>query len=122
MQVLRQVLHLDNRRGGSVKSEKPEKLVKATDDTAVVRSKSGYTGVIREEVWVDETNRIAKYNLAYINSQLCQTDNGRTLGYDNAHGFHERHYMGKSEVVKFSTYEATAKTFYAEVQSLKERS
>ena len=28
-------------------------------------------------------------------------DNGRILGYDNAHGVHERHYQGSVEVVPF---------------------
>jgi len=65
------------------------KLRKATDDSMTLRSASGNTGQIREEVWVNPKGEVVRYNLAYINFHLCQTDNGRALGYDNAHGFHE---------------------------------
>jgi hypothetical protein len=64
---------------------------KAVDDSDQVRCKSGSYGVIREEVYVDDYEAVVKYNLAFIHFGLCQQDNGRVLGYDNAHGHHERH-------------------------------
>jgi hypothetical protein len=87
-----------------------------------VRSKSGQTGIVREEVWVNSKNKVVKYNLAYINFRLCQSDNGRVLGYDNAHGHHERHFMGAKVASAFTTYIDKSAGFYAEVNKLKEES
>lgn len=58
-------------------------------------------GIIREEVFQDSQGRIAKYNLAFIHFGLCTVDNGRVLGYDNAHGTHERHLDGKGTGDRF---------------------
>lgn len=88
----------------------------------IVRSKSGHTGIIREEVWANAKHEVVKYNLAYINFSLCQTDDGRVLGYDNAHGYHERHSMGTAEATTFSTYAEKSARFYAEVKKLREAS
>ncbi len=98
------------------------KLRKATADTFTLRSASGSKGQVHEEVWVNSKDEVVKYNLAYINFNLCQIDNGRVLGYDNAHGFHERHLCGVAEKVEFTTYEAKADEFYREVAKLKEQS
>src|SRR5579875_1577134 len=78
---------------------KPRKVI---DDLHTVRSQSGQRGKIREEVWVDEQGQVVKYNLAYINFTLYAADNARILGYDNAHGYHERHFKGSAEKVEFS--------------------
>jgi hypothetical protein len=48
-------------------------------------------------------------------------DNGRVLGFDNAHGTHERHYMGEVKAVDFAGYTATADRFYREVGALRRR-
>lgn len=103
-------------------AKKPRpKLRKATDDAMTIRSASGKAGLIREEVWVNSKGEVVRYNLAYINFSLCQADNGRVLGYDNAHGFHERHSCGVAEKVGFTTYEVKANEFYEEVARLKEK-
>ena len=102
--------------------KKPPKLRKVTDDTFTVRSKSGNPGVIREEVWVDAKNQVVRYNLAYVDFHLCQADNGRAVGYDNAHGYHERHFRGSATKADFTTYERKAKAFYDEVRKLREES
>lgn len=78
-------------------------------------------GILKEEVWVNEENEVVKYSLAYINHAICSEDNGRVLGYDNAHGEHERHQMGKVEVVPFTTYRACVGLFLAEVRDWRER-
>ncbi len=65
---------------------------------------------------------MVKYNLAYIDFHLCQSDNGRVVGYDNAHGFHEKHFKGTVTKVGFTTYERKAKAFYTEVRKLREES
>jgi hypothetical protein len=80
---------------------------KAVDDIDQVRSKSGSHGIIREEVYVDTADAVVKYNLVFIHPGLCQHDNGRVLGYDNAHGHHERHWMGSAQAVGFISYERT---------------
>jgi hypothetical protein len=48
-------------------------------------------------------------------------DNGRVLGYDNAHGYHHRHYMGKVEAYDFSSYEATVERFQIEWSEIVKR-
>jgi hypothetical protein len=89
------------------------------DEVAQVRCVSGM-GMIREEVWQDDTGRVAKYNLAFINHGLFRGDNGRVLGYDNAHGKHERHFKGAVEEIGFPGYESLLMRFLGEVRYLKE--
>ena len=92
----------------------PDQLLQ--DERNVIRKKLG-RGLIRLEVWghISKAGRIVtRYNLAYINLSINQTDSGRVLGYDNAHGFHHRHYMGKIEAVAFVSFELTSKLFASE--------
>lgn len=69
---------------------------------------------MRREVWEDEQGRVARYNLAYINYSIFQGDNGRVVGYDNAHGFHHRHFMGEVEPVQFKNFEDIEERFQAD--------
>jgi hypothetical protein len=69
---------------------------------------------LRREVWVDEQEPVVRYNLAYINLSIYQDNNGRVVGYDNAHGFHHRHYMGAITPVKFSSLEDIEEKFQAD--------
>ena len=62
-------------------------------------------GTLRREVWIDETGKVTRHNLAYINHELHQRDNGRVVGYDNAHGGHHRHYFGVVTPVAFVSFE-----------------
>lgn len=73
--------------------------------------------VLKEEIWT-ENGRVVEYNLAYINQRVFRGDHGRVLGFDNSHGFHHRHSMGAVEAIEFTTYEALAERFYAEVHAL----
>lgn len=73
--------------------------------------------VLKEQVWFED-GKVTAYSLAYINLQRCSVDNGRLLGYDNSHGFHHRHFMGKVEAVDFTTYAAHVKRFIEEVHEL----
>lgn len=66
--------------------------------------------------------KIVKYSLAYIDFSIYAGDNGRVLGYDNAHGFHERHYMGKVEQIAFTTYTEQFERFIAEVRQWRRKS
>lgn len=92
-----------------------------------LKPKSG-GGLLSYEVWgLKEHGKIVitRYNLAYINHAIYRGDNGRVLGFDNAHGYHHRHFMGKVEPVEFESYEATLERFQKEwlkiVKSLGDR-
>ena len=97
------------RRGG---------LLKDTDDEARFWCAGG-VGILREEVWVDATGEVIQYNLAFLMPHLAGIDNGRVLGYDNAHGVHERHFMGHVSLIEFDGYTALAKGFYRETEALR---
>ena len=75
-------------------------------------------GQLRFEVWARTSpggeQKVTRYSLAYINPLLHAGDNGRVLGYDNAHGVHHRHCFGKVEPVAAATYEAIVERFSAE--------
>jgi len=52
-------------------------------------------GVLKELVEQEQpSGKLRHYSLAYINPLIYAGDNGRVLGYDNAHGFAHRHHMG----------------------------
>jgi hypothetical protein len=78
-------------------------------------------GCLRRQIWVNRDGRIARYRLAYINHRICQQDNGRVLGYDNAHGYHHRHYFGSVEPVDFTSFESIEQRFEQEFQLLHQR-
>ena len=86
---------------------------KVQDVSNRLSSKYG-NGVLRREVWVDGKGKVVRYNLAYINHSVFQGDNGRVLGYDNAHGFHHRHYKGKVETIDFLSFEDVENRFESE--------
>ena len=94
------------------------RLRKDTDDEAVFWCANGF-GFQREEVWVDENEQVVRYNLAFVLPHLSRVDNGRILGFDNAHGIHERHFMGQIELVEFDGYPATARRFFREVEAIR---
>jgi len=81
-----------------------------------LKSKSG-GGLLCYEVWGYQEKGltvVTRYNLAYINHAMFQGDNGRVLGFDNAHDYHHRHYMGEVTAVDFTSYEATLERFQQE--------
>lgn len=88
-------------------------IKKIADDVHVLSKKRG-GGVLRREVWADGRGRVVRYNLAYINRELYQGDNGRVLGYDNRHGDHHRHCRGGVSAVEFESFEAIEERFQAE--------
>ena len=80
---------------------------------------SGGIGILREEVWVNSASEVVKYNLAFLLPHVFAKDNGRILGYDNAHGIHERHCQGSVEQVPFKNYLSTATRFYKEAARIR---
>lgn len=91
---------------------------KVVDDVTRVRCKSGI-GIVREEVWQDAAGKVIKYNLAFINHHLFKADNGRVVGYDNAHGHHERHFKGSVTSYQFKSYAKVLADFLNEVDQLR---
>jgi hypothetical protein len=96
-------------------------LRKETDYETRFRCAGGI-GILREEVWVsDGAGEVVQYNLALLLPHLFQADNGRALGFDNAHGVHERHCMGRVRPFIFHGYLATAQRFYREAAALRRK-
>lgn len=93
---------------------------KLIDEQHVISTKKG-NGILRREVWVDGKGKITRYNLAYINHQLFKGDNGRVLGFDNAHGYHHCHYYGKVEEVAFTNFENIEMLFEQEWLALRSK-
>ena len=96
------------------------RLRKTIDDEALVSCVSG-PGLIREEVWEDESGKVARYNLAFINHFITASDRGRVLGYDNAHGTPHRHFFGRVYSAPEEDYDAVVDRFLHEVAILRKR-
>lgn len=94
--------------------------IKIINEQHVISTKKG-NGNLRREVWVDGEGKITRYNLAYINHKLLSGDNGRVIGFDNAHGYHHRHYFGHVEAVNFISYEDTEVLFETEWLALRNK-
>ena len=75
-------------------------------------------GALLKELAHFEDGRLVAYSLAYVNLKRFPSDNGRVLGYDNSHGYHHRHFMGKVESIEFTTNEALVNRFTVEVHEL----
>lgn len=87
------------------------------DDSYTIHRKKG-NGAIRRQVWVDRRGRVTRYSLAYINHQLFHGDNGRVLGYDNAHDYHHKHYFGQIEAINYTSFEELETRFQHEFEVL----
>ncbi|XLZ67764.1 DUF6516 family protein [Massilia sp. SR12] len=79
-------------------------------------------GEIHYELWIDEAGNITRYNLAYINHRLFTKDNGRVVGYDNAHGSPHRHIMGTTEPVDLEDFSDIEACFIRDWQAIVEGS
>lgn len=69
---------------------------KIVDETHKISDRRG-NGQLRRELWVDENGKVTRYNLAPINHNLHQGDNGRVFGCGNQHEYQHRHYLGNVE-------------------------
>jgi len=70
--------------------------------------------MLRREVWTDSQGKVVRFNLAYVNPLIHAGDHGRVLGYDVAHGYHHRHYMGEISEIAFDRFERIEVRFYRE--------
>jgi hypothetical protein len=50
----------------------------------------------------------------------CKLDNGRVVGYDNAHGYHHRHLMGHVAPIEFVSYEDVEERFELDYLAMRE--
>jgi hypothetical protein len=81
--------------------------------------KEGRGGLIKIEAWEDENGDIVRYNMAYINHAIFADDNGRVIGYDNAHNYHHKHYFGKIfRVENFRNYKELLRQFEKEIKEI----
>lgn len=95
---------------------KPGKETLLEQNRFELKPKSG-GGLLSYEVWgyvVKGKTVVTRYNLAYINHAIYSGDNGRVLGFDNAHNYHHRHCMGEVQASEFVSYEATLEQFQQE--------
>ena len=93
---------------------------KTVDESHTISDKRG-NGKLRREIWVDDTTgRVTRYNLAYINHRLHAEDNGRVVGYDNAHDGHHRHYFGAVDPIEFISFDDIEERFEQDWIALKD--
>ena len=87
------------------------------DESFTIHQRKG-NGLIRRQVWVDDEGEVTRYSLAYINHQIFNGDNGRVLGYDNAHAYHHKHYLGEVSPVAFINFDELEDQFQQEFEVL----
>jgi len=99
-----------------VRNEKMKfKLKKVVSEQFPVNPERG-GGILKIEVWENEKGKIVKYSMAYINHLVFSDDNGRVIGYDNAHNSHHKHYLGEiTEVSDFISYQDLVDRFEKEI-------
>jgi hypothetical protein len=96
------------------------RLKKVVDEVHTISARRG-NGKVRIETWVDQTGKVVRYNLAFINHLIHAGDNGRVLGYDSQHGRHHRHYLGTVTEIAFESFEEIEALFEGELRQLLKR-
>lgn len=94
---------------------KKNNYIKVVNEQYVLPQNLG-AGLIKFEAW-ELDNEIVKYNMVYINKSIYPNDNGRVLGYDNAHNFHHKHYFGEIfELDDFINYQDLVSRFKVDIK------
>ncbi len=94
---------------------KEKKYKKIVDERYIVPDEKG-GGFIKFKVW-ERDDEVVKYSMAYTNPLIFSGDNGRVIGYGNAHDFHHKHYFGEIyEVGDFTNYQALVNRFKNELK------
>lgn len=76
--------------------------IKLADDMFMVPWDQG-NGVIRREVWGDQTGKATHYHLAYINQEIFSGNGGTVLGYEYNNGKLVGQVMGRRSSAEVST-------------------
>ena len=98
------------------KQKKRLSYIKVVNEQYTLSKKRG-GGLIQIEAWEDINGAMVKYSITYINHELYQQDNGRVIGYDNAHDYHHKHYFGEIEPVDdFPGFEEILRRFEKEIK------
>jgi hypothetical protein len=92
-------------------------LTLAIDEEHHLSKKQG-GGILRLQAWTDNQQHIQRYSLAYINPLIFSGDNGRVLGYDDAHNYHHKHYFGEVLEVEFISFQDTLEKFEQEWRAI----
>jgi hypothetical protein len=71
--------------------------------------------IVRIQIDYSRAGSLLRYSLSLIDLS-SSLDNGRIVGYDNAHGQHHRHYFGRVNRVEFESYEKLESQFEAQVR------
>lgn len=81
-------------RSGQAKARPDKQIRRYAPPDAKIPARLG-GGVLKELVEQEiPSGKLRRYALAYINPAIFSGDGGRMLGYDNAHGYPHRHYLG----------------------------
>lgn len=107
MQLLHNKLHLSY---NSPMKKKNKITTKMYEYNYEIPQKRG-NGILSLRTVQDLDGVVIEYSMAYINHKIFAKDNGRVIGYDNAHGVHHRHVFGKYEVIEFESYDKTLENF-----------
>ena len=97
------------------KKVKPDEVIYNENVVRLKGKRKG--GYLKESVRMLK-GEVIGYALAYINPRISWVDNGRVLGYDNAHDYHHRHFMGEVTKIEFTSYDELVSKFEAEVHEL----
>jgi len=71
--------------------------------------------IVRIQVDYSREGKLLRYSLSLIDLSHS-SENGRVLGYDNAHGQHHRHRCGRVDLLEFESYEKLEGQFEAQVR------
>jgi len=74
-----------------------------------------------KKVWVNGQGRGRSIQSRPSAAASIPTRQGPLWAYDNAHGTHERHFMGEVSPVPFRGYPATSQTFSQEAERHQEK-
>lgn len=99
------------------KTQHGKKILRHAPRDMIIPARLG-GGILKELVDQDESGKLQRYALAYINHAIFAGDNGRVLGYDNAHGYPHRHYMGQITPEPNLTWEEIRAKFEEEWRSI----
>ncbi len=83
---------------------------KVADDIFMVPWDQG-NGVIRREAWLSSDGAVRRYQLAYLNQDICAGDNGRVLGLEYDGGELREYRMGTHASRAFDSLEELERHF-----------